>query len=388
MKPNTLKRIDNTIGRMMLVLLRPVVFCIDKFCSRRVFPDQPKKISFLKILGGGSLLIAYPAILSIRKQFPQARLILVCAKEVAVYAELTDLFDEIVPINTGSISAIAQSSLRAIKACFASDFFVNYELHSKLSAIFAALTCSTERFGLYQDWNRWQERYINHPVFYNSATPIYVGYEQIARKTGATPVEWSAACRHFQSHLGFQRAASASASDKSTLIGVAAFCSALYKERQFSNEEFAQILDRHSPESGAEVMILGGRADLEPATALAGVIESKLPLLSVKNMAGKTSLRDVVHLFERFTFLLSIDSGLNHIARLLQIPTITYWGPSDPQSRLKEINPAYESVFYQKISCAPCVHLIDLPPCAGNNVCMKQFVQPRLAEISNDGWEI
>lgn len=390
MKPNTLKTIDNSLGRIMLVVLRPLAFCIDKFLEWRKHGGEetsgvPKKISIFKILGGGSLLIAYPAILGIRKRYPDARLVLVCATEVKVYAELTDLFDEIVTIRTKSIVQIVRSSLSALVASLGSDIFVNYELHSKLSAVFALLSLSQERYGMYQDWNRWQEGYINHPVFYNSGTPIYVGYEQLARKAGAEPAEWNDACQRFQQCLGFTR--NTDVLNGRPAIGISAFCSALYKERQFSIAEFAAILRRHLSAEMREVVILGGSSDMQHAARLAQVIEQGQPSLSVTNLAGLTTLRDVVELFQSLSVLLAIDSGLNHLARLLSVPTITYWGPSDPHLRLKCISDD-EQVFYNKIACAPCVHLIDVPPCSGNNICMKQFLEPELAEKSNGGWEI
>jgi ADP-heptose:LPS heptosyltransferase len=388
MKPNDLKVIDNSLGRIMLVLLRPIAFSIDKFLKwRKVWGGggAPQKISIFKILGGGSLLIAYPAILGIRKRYPGSYIVLICATEVKVYAELTDLFDEIVTVRTNSIVQIAKSSFSALVSSFGSDIFVNYELHSKLSAVFALLSLSQERYGMYQDWNRWQERYINHPVFYNSGTPIYVGYEQLARKAGAEAVDWADACHRFQQGLGF--ACTSNERDGLVTIGVSAFCSALYKERQFSVEEFVAICRRHISAKTREIVILGGSSDQQHAARLAQAISQDQPNLLVTNLAGLTTLREVVKLFQHLSVLLSIDSGLNHLARLLAVPTITYWGPSDPNLRLKCIG-HNEQVFYNKISCAPCVHLIDVPPCSGNNICMKQFLEPELIEKSNDGWEI
>ncbi|MDY7577620.1 glycosyltransferase family 9 protein [Herbaspirillum sp. RTI4] len=385
MRPNTLKKIDDTLGRILLVLLRPLVFVIDAIGKKRRITSAPEKISFLKILGGGSLLIAYPAILSIRCRYPQARLVLICAKEVKVYAELTDLFDEILEIQTGSARQVVVSSAKALLGCFGSDIFVNYELHSKLSAIFTLLSFSKERYGLYQDWNRWQERYINHPVFYNSATPIYVGYEQIAKKIGAATINWTDACAHFQTFLEYQNNA---VHEDMARVGVAAYCSDLYKERQFSNAEFSQIIHRHLPSNPVTVVLLGGKNDCSDAAQLKPLIEAFRGDVEVSNLTGQTSLRDVVTQFQSMTFLVSIDSGLNHIARLLQLRTITYWGPSDPGLRLKGLDALRDVVMYKKLSCAPCVHLIDVPPCKGNNLCMKQFLNGDADAQSNEGWEI
>ena len=55
--------------------------------------------------------------------------------------------------------------------------------------------------------------------------------------------------------------------------------------------------------------------------------------------------------------------------------TNSYWGPTDPKTRLNLLENPNEFVFYSKIACSPCVHLIDIPPCNGNNICMKQHIK-------------
>ena len=66
----------------------------------------------------------------------------------------------------------------------------------------------------------------------------------------------------------------------------------------------------------------------------------------------------------------TIDTGYNHIARILNKKIISYWGASDPKIMLDENYTSNENIHYTNLSCSPCVHINNKLPCNGNNICM------------------
>jgi ADP-heptose:LPS heptosyltransferase len=86
--------------------------------------------------------------------------------------------------------------------------------------------------------------------------------------------------------------------------------------------------------------------------------------------------------------LFSIDSALLHYGRLLGVRTISFWGPTDPGSLLRPEPGAAEEVHYRKLSCSPCVHLTQQPPCGGNNLCMRLAADPGLTLDMNPTWMV
>jgi ADP-heptose:LPS heptosyltransferase len=84
--------------------------------------------------------------------------------------------------------------------------------------------------------------------------------------------------------------------------------------------------------------------------------------------------------------LICIDSALLHYARLLGIPTISFWGPTDPASRLRESDVNRDEIHYHKLPCSPCVHVAQEPPCRGDNVCMRFAVDPDRVMEANPKW--
>src|SRR5205823_42189 len=96
------------------------------------------------------------------------------------------------------------------------------------------------------------------------------------------------------------------------------------------------------------------------------------------------AVREVASLQE----LLTVDSALLHFARLLGTPTESFWGPTDPKTRLRPFPFARDVVHYEKISCSPCVHMTRTAPCGGNNVCMRLACDPAADIDRNPAWVV
>jgi ADP-heptose:LPS heptosyltransferase len=75
-----------------------------------------------------------------------------------------------------------------------------------------------------------------------------------------------------------------------------------------------------------------------------------------------------------------------HFGRLLGIPSVSFWGPTEPNSRLRPWAEIREEIHYQRLSCSPCVHLADNAPCRGNNICMRLAVDPDAGNDRNPAW--
>jgi len=125
----TLKTVDGYLGRFLIALFSPLTFVLNllwPLIFSNSHSDRVKKISYLKIMGGGSLLIAYPAILAVRKKYPNAKIILICSPEVAAFAELACVVDQFSLINTKNLWVFLRSLIGALRESWRSDIFVNY----------------------------------------------------------------------------------------------------------------------------------------------------------------------------------------------------------------------------------------------------------------------
>ena len=385
MRIKTLKKIDDWCGSFFLIVFWPLAYIFDRYLKRFLSPRN--KICVLKILGGGSLLIAYPSLAAIKYKYPDKKLVLVCSREVYHFAQLCELFDEIYQVDSRSVYTITASSLNALLGIFNCSVIINLEIHSKMCVLFSFLTFSSQRYCLFQTWNKWQKNYINKLIFFNSHSPIYIGYEQIAISLGAQPLNYSEAVKNFQH--AFPRSVKIFSKENKRIMGVAPFCSDLCKERSFSVDELVLILQKEIGQVFGkfnDIQIYGGPGDVNDGFIVEAAIRNAFPKSRITNLVGQIALNDLPFYLQNLDLLLSIDSGINHLARLLKVPTSSYWGPTDPALYLKEIDISIEKINYHKIPCSPCVHITESPPCNGDNVCLKKFLYPNLE--TKRIWEI
>ena len=382
----TLKRIDRTLGHIFIFALRPFALLLGKLFRRDHRLSVVRHIVVLKILGGGSLIIALPALLALRWKFPNARMSLVCSAGVKAYANLMPLFDDVIVIETNGVLQVARSGLRAICRTFGADCIIDLEVHSKLSTVFCLLTCARNRVGYYMEVNHWRLGLGTHFLFLNRSSPMATAYAQAARAFEAEidikkSVEWFRS----KNEIAWERPPLSGES----VLALAPYCSDLGREREFTAIEWAQVLREKIGTNPTSLILLGDPSRSKEATKLEEVIEERLANCKVLNLVGKTSLQEVVGILRSVDELITIDSGVNHIARLISSEVTSYWGPTDPTTRLLEIPGLNEKVIYKKIFCSPCVHHIDFAPCMGNNICMKQHLElVDISEHDKQGWSI
>ncbi len=89
-------------------------------------------------------------------------------------------------------------------------------------------------------------------------------------------------------------------------------------------DRFAEVARRLAAEWSAKVVIFGGPGE----TAIAADIESRLEGTAV-NVAGKTSVRELMALIKRCNFFITNDSGPMHIAAAFDVPLVAIFGSTD-----------------------------------------------------------
>jgi ADP-heptose:LPS heptosyltransferase len=74
------------------------------------------------------------------------------------------------------------------------------------------------------------------------------------------------------------------------------------------------------------VVLFGGAEDAEHGARIAAGLS--LPCL---DLCGRTGLLQAAALLQRMRLFVGNDSGLGHLAAAVDIPTVTVFGPGDPQ---------------------------------------------------------
>ena len=164
------------------------------------------------------------------------------------------------------------------------------------------------------------------------------------------------------------------------LLGInpgAAFGSA----KRWYPDRFAETARRLAAAWGARIVIFGGPAETE----IAGVIERNLDGACV-NLAGKTTLRQLMALIKRCNFLVTNDSGPMHIAAALDVPLVAVFGSTDHTGTAPFSDRA--AIVRADVACAPC----KLRECPTDHRCMTEVrvddvVSAAVDVLGPTGWQ-
>lgn len=376
MKLDAKKHLDYVLGGFGIFLLRPLATVLGNLLRRDHSLAVKGKLAIIKMLGGGSLVIATPALLGLRRKYPNAHLILMTTSSVKPFANVLGVFDEIITVNDRSLLTLFKTGLIAYDKIFRIDTILDFEVYSRLTTVLSTISCARNRIGFYLANTFWRERLLTHLVFFNQFSSSHHFYESMVMALGAVPTSLAEAGAHVATVNGIALSESVNNGrvtfqDAPHRVCIAPACSELGKERMLNASQWQRILPRMIGEAITEVVILGGPSDTDTANKLIGEGKRMFPHISWVNAADGRSLRDSIQLLAGCASLIAIDSSILHFARLFRIPTHSFWGPTDPMTRLKDFPGVSETVWYEKILCSPCIHVTETPPCSGRNMCME-----------------
>ena len=366
-----MQRIDWVAGGVLLVLLRPAVLLLGRLLRRDHALRVGARVCVLKLLGGGSLVIAFPALLGLRQRYPSSELSLLCTPAVVPFAESLRIFDRLIVIDDSRPSRLLLTALRAWRQLLGTDTVIDLEVHSRLSTVFALLTCARNRLGFYLESAFWRTGLHTHLIFFNRFSGSYLFYEKLVELLGATPAQVEVCRQHLLAGLPPRAAGPHEAT-----VCIGSVCSEMGRERMLSPAQWRKVLlDNESAGPPRRFVFLGGSSDRADVEGILAVLRSALPHHRYENRCGQLSLSQSVAVLSGADEFWGIDSGLLHYARLLRIPCRSFWGPTHPDTRLKPIEGLHERVEYRKVPCSPCVHVAEQPPCRGNNVCIRNLFE-------------
>ncbi len=113
-------------------------------------------------------------------------------------------------------------------------------------------------------------------------------------------------------------------------------------------DRFAEVADTLSEEWGAFVVLMGSA----PEMPLSAEIEAAMRRRPV-NLAGKTTVRELMALLSLCGFLVTNDSGPMHIAAALGVPLVAIFGPTDWRTTSPWTPRA--KVVRVEMDCSPCM---------------------------------
>lgn len=372
--------IDKFIAKPIAYLLNFLVRIVGQLTSINHDLDRDfKSIAICKFKGMGSILQATPMIEAIRIKYPSAQIIFVSTISNQKILEKIQAIDTIVTINESSFSTFLISNLKALFQLIKirPDVYIDLEIYSDYSTLFTLSTLSKNRIGFYLRSSSFRMGIYTHMMFFNPRVPISNVYLQIALLLGCDTKDSKLLSLKEKLLDGSKR--------EREYIVINPNASDLRLERKWGKDNFIQLIDsilNNYPEF--DILLVGSKME----EVYTSEISTSFTSPRIINTAGKTSIDELIEIIANARLMISNDTGPMHIAFCTDTPIICLFGPCSPDQYGMNKN---AHVIYKNAYCSPCVHDFEIPPCKGDNICMKLIstneVYQKIGELLNNTTE-
>ncbi len=301
----------------------------------------------------GDAVMTIPTLRALRRSLPEARLSLLVKPWVSPLFEKDPDIDEIISYSEdfrGILGKFRLSrELRNRNFCMSVLFQNAFD-----AALLAFLAGIPERIGYSRDGRRFL---LTLPVDFDERAKglHHIDYYlELLKKAGITPkAEAPWIFLDLEERLRARRSLGGL---KRPLVAINP--GATYgSSKKWLPERFAEVAARVMHEIGGSILLMGGPKE----TAIADEILKKVHDLchtpgigsdSLRNLSGKTSLRELIAVIAESDILLTNDSGPMHIGYAVGTPVVAIFGSTSPE----HTGPvgATDVVISKPLACAPC----------------------------------
>ena len=146
--------------------------------------------------------------------------------------------------------------------------------------------------------------------------------------------------------------------------------------RQWPPEAWVELAARLVTRFDATVVLTGEERSREFNAAIRDAVRANLQercidrwgIDRIVDLAGKTSVRELVGLLSMLDLYITPDSGPMHIALAMETPVLAIFGPTDPCYRIHEAS--FANFITPDLRCSPC-YQGEYEPLCRNHECMK-----------------
>jgi ADP-heptose:LPS heptosyltransferase len=391
LNPDRLRWIDYWIGIPICFLLTLVSKVTDGVAGARRQPDAPKNVLFVELAEMGSTVIACPAVDRLKSQYPGCNVFFLLFKHIDESVKVLNLVPDsnVLTIDISSPVTLVRDTLRFMRDArrLQIDTVINLEMFARFSTILTYLSGARRRVGFhpFTQHGLYIGDLFTHRVIYNPHIHTWQSLLALVEALSVNPGELplgkfpaaedgaglvphivtdEAARRRIRELVGRESAAVAG----KRIIAVNPNASKLISIRKWPLDRYAELVARLVDDPQNACVITGVASEKEDARFILNRVKSD----RVVDLTGKTSLRELIDLFNVADLLITNDSGPAHFAALTDVPVLVFFGPETP--RLYKPLSANCTVMYSNYACSPCVSAYNQrrSPCT-NNRCLTEI---------------
>ena len=290
-----------------------------------------KNILIIKPSSLGDIVLALPALSGLRRSFPDAKISWLIRPDFAPLLENHPHLDEIIVfdrryLGKGWYNPRAMASLLVlIRRLRHSSFDAVFDLQGLFrTASLCRLTGCKKRFGM-ATAREFAHIFYTHKVSQDKDCIHLVDYYlKIIKAAGASEVDVQFILPQMDTAAGSVGRLLAGHGIRSDSYAVLIPGSA-HSDKCWPIERFAALVDKISSRFGLSIITTGSAAENSIVEKL-----QKRSNVPVVNLAGQTSLTELVALLRAARLVVSNDTGPGHIAAALGVPLVLIFGRSNP----------------------------------------------------------
>lgn len=387
MKTTLMRHVDFWVGIPVCFLLTFINYVSNVIGARRQRPQTPRKVLYIKLSELGAVILAYSLIKQIDKEFaPQKQYFLTFEKNKDIFEFLDDtiLPENIFTIRDNSIWAFIADTIRVIRRTRREkiDLVFDLEFFSRFTAILSHLSNAPKRVGFYPYAfeGLYRGNLLTHKIQLNPllhVNKLYLSLAQVVEQESKnfpqleSPVDDSDinvpvfVSREEEHQKIKERLESHGISHNSKLI-ILNPGEGVLPLREWPLENFIALSKKFLRDQSNYIIIVGEKNSYKKDIQLCESIDDKRCV----NWTGKTTVRELLELFNIADALIINDCGLAHLASLTKVKTFIIFGPESPQifAPLGENH----TIIYSGFPCSPCLSALNHRKsyCKDNN-CLK-----------------
>jgi ADP-heptose:LPS heptosyltransferase len=378
-KIEIVRNLDKYLGTIICWLLS-IYYTIERAIKREKFPSRPQKILLLKPAEMGTSVLAYPAIKELKEMFKDVKLYFLTFKENVEIIRLLGIIPEenIFSIRIDSALNFIKDTLLAILKMrkIGIDAIIDLEFFSRYTAILSYLIGANWRVGLYR-FNAeglYRGNFLTHKVNYNHCLHVgqtflaliyalkypagkitmkeklFIDFRDLPKlkstEEGRTNI-WNK-LKELNPEL------SKKMPDEIKMVIFPPKTGEWLSFKEWPIEYFAKLGNQLlSLDEKVYIVIVGTPSSSAPAKELISFLGEKRCL----DLTGKTTLKELIDLYNISSVLVTVDSGTAHFAALTDIKTISIFGPETPLG----FGPLSENCIclVPEVSCHPCFSIFN-----------------------------
>jgi heptosyltransferase III len=295
----------------------PLLWLLGKLRHPRAMPKEIGRIVILQTAAIGDTLLMGQAIRRLRETLPDARVILALGRDNRAAAELLPRSDEVVLIDP--LSPIeALRALRALKP----DILIDYGTWPRMNALLATLAGARFTVG-FKTPNQDRHFAYDYSAEHSAARHEVENQRALLGFLGST-TNWDLSLEipdpaAFNPPLPSQ-----------SFVVFHAWASGTGKRLKEWPLEYWKELGICIAEKISGIILTGGPRDAFDTDSLADFVRMHIRNVPVISVAGSYSLAQTACLLRTAKAVVSVNTGIMHLAALLGVPTVGLHGPTNP----------------------------------------------------------